>query len=135
MQSEETGETVPSLSALPTAPVLTSKGEGGPSQSLGAFSAGYCPEDSKEGGEEDPSDPASADLDKEPNLFPPNPQDNWVPLKQQALREGDLDIAARIVTPVIYLEEIGSSGGHSLTMALDLRSLGAFWTLSLLLTQ
>uniref|UniRef100_A0A8C3VBQ2 CCHC-type domain-containing protein n=1 Tax=Catharus ustulatus TaxID=91951 RepID=A0A8C3VBQ2_CATUS len=105
-QSEETGETVPSLSALPTASLLTSKGKRGPSQSLGAFSAGYCPEDSKEGGEEDPSDPASADFDKEPNLFPPDTQDNWVRLKQQALREGDLDIAERIVTPVIYLEEI-----------------------------
>ncbi|KAL2308950.1 hypothetical protein Nmel_005125 [Mimus melanotis] len=35
--------------------------------------------------------------------FPPDPKDNWVRLKQQALREDDLDIAERIVAPVIYL--------------------------------
>lgn len=77
---------------------LTSKREKGPSQCIGAFAAGYCPEDSEE---ED--DPGTIDPDKETNLFPPYPHDTWVCLKQLVLREGELDIAEKIVAPVIYL--------------------------------
>lgn len=78
--------------------------EGGPLHSVGGFAAGYCSENSEENQEEDHFDPKPIDPDKEPDLYPPNPHDNWVCLKQQALREGEFDIAERIVAPVVYLE-------------------------------
>ncbi|KAL2309960.1 hypothetical protein Nmel_006196 [Mimus melanotis] len=71
-------------------------------QSVGVFAAGYCPEDIKEGKEEEPLDPIFIDSDEEPNLYTLDSQDNRVHLKHQALREGELDIAGRIVAPVIY---------------------------------
>ncbi|KAI1233233.1 hypothetical protein IHE44_0004831, partial [Lamprotornis superbus] len=67
-----------------------------------AFATGYCPEDSEEDEEEDPLDPEFIDPDKEPNLYPPDSHNHWIRLKQQALREGELDIAEKIVAPVIY---------------------------------
>ncbi|KAF4803481.1 hypothetical protein TURU_015418 [Turdus rufiventris] len=105
-QSEETGETAPSLSAQPRHPLSQAPPRPtirvkGFSQAIGAFSTGYSPEDSEEG-EEDPFDHATVDPDHETNLFPPDPHENWVHLKQEALIQGDLDIAENIVTPAIY---------------------------------
>ena len=73
----------------------------GISQAIGAFVAGYGPEDSEEG-EDTPFDRKTVDPDDEPNLFPPDPHENWDHLKQQALIQGDLDTAENIVTPVVY---------------------------------
>lgn len=77
--------------------------EGGPLRSVGGLAAGYCPDNSEENEEEDRFDPGPIDPDKEPDLYPLNPHDNWVCLKQQALSEGEFDIAERIVAPVVYL--------------------------------
>lgn len=95
-------EEIASLSLQPLAPPFISKRERGPLWSIGAFTAGYCLEDSEEDREEDPFDSGPIDPDKGPNLYPPDPNDNRVHLKQQALREGELDIAERIVSAVIY---------------------------------
>lgn len=50
-------------------------------------------------------DSGPVNLEKEQDLYPPdpNPSDTWVHMKQQAIREGELDIAKRIVALVIYL--------------------------------
>ena len=106
-QSKEKGETVPSLSAQPMAPPLAAPSRPtvrvrGFSQAIGAFAAGYGPEDSEEEGEKDPFYPGTVDPDDEPNLFPPDPHENWVRLKQQALIQVDLDIAENIVALVVY---------------------------------
>ena len=85
--------------AAPPRPAVRVKGF---SQAIGTFAAGYSPEDSEEEGEEDPFDPGTVDPDDEPNLSPPDPHENWVCLKQQALIQGDLDIAENIVAPVVY---------------------------------
>ncbi|RMC20212.1 hypothetical protein DUI87_01058 [Hirundo rustica rustica] len=73
-------------------------------KSVGALAAGYCPDDSEDD-EGDPFHLGPVNPEKEPDLYPPNPDpnDTWVRLKQQALREGDLDIAKRIVALVIYI--------------------------------
>lgn len=52
--------------------------------------------------EDDPFDPRPLDPEKEPNLYPPNPHNNWRWLCQEALGAGHLEIAQAIVTPVIY---------------------------------
>ncbi|TRZ05749.1 hypothetical protein HGM15179_021358 [Zosterops borbonicus] len=90
---------------LPTAPApaIAGRGEGGPPRSVRVFAANYDSEESdQDGQEEDPFDPGPIDPDKEPDLYPPDPPDNWVRLKRQALKEGDFEIAERIVAPVIY---------------------------------
>ncbi|TRZ09505.1 hypothetical protein HGM15179_017601 [Zosterops borbonicus] len=90
---------------LPTAltPAIAGRGEGGPSCSMRVFAADYDSEESdQDGPEEDPFDPGPIDPDKEPDLYPPDSHDNWVQLKQQALKEGDFEIAERIIAPVIY---------------------------------
>lgn len=97
LQSEETV----TLSSQLTAPPLATKRERDPSQSVEAFAAGYCQDGSEDDGE-DPFDPRPVNSEKEPDLYPSDPHGNFVRLKQQALKEGKLDIAERIVAPVIY---------------------------------
>ncbi|KAM9590718.1 endogenous retrovirus group K member 5 Gag polyprotein-like [Morphnus guianensis] len=62
---------------------------------LEACAAGYPPED-------DPFDPGPVDPEEEPQLYPPDPHDVWANIRRQALKEGDLQIAKKIVAPVIY---------------------------------
>ncbi|TRZ08189.1 hypothetical protein HGM15179_018918 [Zosterops borbonicus] len=52
--------------------------------SIGAFTAGYCP-DNSEYDEGDPFEPEPIDPTKDPDLYPPDPDlnDTWVHLKQQ----------------------------------------------------
>lgn len=85
----------------PSNPPPVGKPKGGPLPSVRAFTAGYCPNDSKEE-QEDPFDPGSIDPEREPDLYPPDPHDNWAHLKWEALKEGDLDIAEKIVASVLY---------------------------------
>ncbi|RMC04235.1 hypothetical protein DUI87_19054 [Hirundo rustica rustica] len=59
-----------SLSTQPTAPPLRSERERGPLRSLGAFAAGYCPNDSDSDGEY-PFNSGPVDPEKEPDLCPP----------------------------------------------------------------
>lgn len=82
-------------------PPLMSKRD--PLQSVGAFAAAYCPEDSEKDEEEDPLDTGFINPLKEPNLYPSIPHNNWVRLNQQTLREGELVIAGRIVALLICL--------------------------------
>lgn len=51
---------------------------------------------------DEPFDPGPVDPEEEPDLYPPDPQDVWANIRRQALKEGDLQIAKKIVAPVIY---------------------------------
>lgn len=108
LQSEETLPPSPkasaSLATKTAAGAFIDPEEKGSSQPVKAFSAGYGPADSSEDEGEDPFDPGSIDPEKEPYLFPPDPHETWVRLKQQALKEGDLDFADKMVAPVLYTE-------------------------------
>lgn len=66
-----------------------------------AFAAARCPGN---GGEEDedPFDSSPIDSDDEPDLFPPDPHENWVDLKRVALLAGELEMAGKIIAPVLY---------------------------------
>lgn len=67
------------------------------------FAAGHCPRNEEEGeDEEDTFDLGPTDSDDQPDLFPPDPQENWVCLKRETLLVGDLEMADKIVAPVIY---------------------------------
>ncbi|XP_017595458.1 PREDICTED: endogenous retrovirus group K member 113 Gag polyprotein-like [Corvus brachyrhynchos] len=94
LQSEKTVH----LSLKAPAPLAT-KREKSSSRSIKTFTTGYAPADSSKDEGEDPFDPRPIDPEKEPDLFPPDPHDTWVRLKQQALKEGDFDFADKIVAP------------------------------------
>lgn len=82
----------------PSTPPLVGRPEGGPLRSVGAFAVGYCP-DNSEGEQEDPFDPGPIDPERELDLYPPDPHDNWAHVKWEALKEGELDIVEKIVAP------------------------------------
>ncbi|OPJ67235.1 hypothetical protein AV530_013943 [Patagioenas fasciata monilis] len=93
------------LKAQENGPKDKKEGEGGSSVGptappLEVFAAGYPPE-------EDPFDPGPVDPEKEPDLYPPDLHNVWANIRQQALKEGDLDIAKTIVDPVIYQGQRG----------------------------
>lgn len=67
--------------------------------------------------EEDPFDPGPVDPEKEPDLFPPDPHNDWGQLKRQALREGELEIAKTIVAPVIYPGRGGAAQWEALSFS------------------
>ncbi|RMC10503.1 hypothetical protein DUI87_13308 [Hirundo rustica rustica] len=57
------------------------------SKSIGAFAAGYCPDDNEDN-EGDPFDSGPVNPEKEPDLYPPDPNPNhtWVHLKHSLER-------------------------------------------------
>ncbi|KAI1239672.1 m7GpppN-mRNA hydrolase, partial [Lamprotornis superbus] len=70
-------------------------------RSVAAFAADSCPGNGEEEDKEEPFDPGPIDSDDELDLFPPDPHDKWVRLKREALLAGDLEMADKIVAPVI----------------------------------
>ncbi|RMC10509.1 hypothetical protein DUI87_13314 [Hirundo rustica rustica] len=79
LQPEETV----SLLAQPLASPLVTKRAKDSSKSIGAFAAGYCSDDNEDN-EGDPFDSGPVNSEKEPDLYPPDPNPNhtWVHLKQ-----------------------------------------------------
>lgn len=68
---------------------------------MAAFAAGCCPGNGEGEDKEEPFDPGPIDSHDEPDLFPPDPHNKWVHLKREALLAGDLEMADKIMAPVI----------------------------------
>lgn len=70
-------------------------------RSVAAFAAGCCPGNGEGEDKEEPFDPGPIDSDDEPDLFPPDPHNKWVRLKREALFARDLEMADKIMAPVV----------------------------------
>ncbi|TRZ08201.1 hypothetical protein HGM15179_018906 [Zosterops borbonicus] len=125
--TEETVSPSPTLQqtlSIAPAPAIAETGEGGPPCSVRVFAANYDSKESDQDGlKEDPFDPGPIDPDKEPDLYSPNPHDNWVRLKRQALKEGDFEIAERIVASVIYKRSRGQNAQWEQLSFLEIKEL------------
>lgn len=54
--------------------------------------------------DEDPFSPGPVDLEKEPDLYPPDPHRVWVNIRRQSVKEGDLDLLKVLTVCLVTYE-------------------------------